>query len=184
MKKILMFISLIFLVAGCGIDAFKEDETLIKKAVNSYLGEYQALTINVMIPLGFDMDDMEFFSEESRQYYELAIKRQYQDITYKVTTVSVYSESATAKVEIYTYDFVATEEAAKTYVEGDGAYIIEDEDENIQKLLFENYLYQQMYEEDTRIKQEIIISLSKEKNKWEVNKVDNNTLLKIRGLFE
>jgi len=184
MKKIILLIGLFFLTTGCGFDFLKEEEELIKETVSSYITEYQDLSITVMIPLSFDMEEIDFFSESSETYYELAMKKQYQDITYKITSVSLYSESATAKVEIYTYDFISTKEAAEEYMENDGAYLLEGEEESIQKLLFENYLYQKMYEEETRIKQEIILNLSKEDGSWKVNSIDEDTLLKIRGLFE
>ena len=104
MKKIILCLLSILLLSGCGEKVFN---TPVKK-VETFLLNYQTLSIDVVEQLNKVVNEEENFNADQRLAYKELMKKHYQDLTYEIKDEKIDGDKATVtyKSKKYTYKIV------------------------------------------------------------------------------
>lgn len=171
MKKILMIISLLFLVTGCN-----DMMNTPTRRVEEFLGKYQAIDSSVLTELDSVVDESDYSDEYKEEYKELMIK-QYQNLSYKIKNEQTDGDNATVIVEIEVFDYNNALNEASDYIEEHPEEFEEEED-------IEHYKINAMKEVTDKASYTINFSLVKDNKKWVLEKISDSDLEKIHGLYE
>lgn len=167
MKKIILLI-LCTMLCACST-------TRAKDSVEKYLYKFKNHDLQVMDSLR-QLITYENLSKEQQDLYELTMRRQYQDLTFKTVLEYYNGDKAVITEEIEVYDYKASKQKAKNY------YL-----ENQDKITKEEYQQLQldyMYQETKRTKYTIEFELYYEDEEWKLVSPDYTVLQKIHGIYE
>ena len=112
MKKIALgiiaFLTLI-ITSGCSMD-----NTPTKK-VENYLNNYKSLNETVLDQLDKVVDSDTIMTASQKNEYKDILKRQYQNLTYKIKDEVINGNDATVNVEIEVYDYYKINKESDSY---------------------------------------------------------------------
>ena len=174
MKKILILLFL-FTLVGCNIM-----KTPSKK-VEEYLDNYTKLSDAVIMDIESTIAN-ESLSSKSKETYKQALKRQYENMKYKIKDEKINGNKAEVIAKISVYDYFRVEEDSLNYM---NQHLEEFHDENN---LFDNELYNmyrlsELLKTNNSIDYEIKFDLEKKNNEWILKNPDRSTLEKINGFY-
>lgn len=175
MKKILVAIVAILLV-GCELSntPTRQVEALMKK--------YQTLDNSVLSDLDVVINHDEHLVGEQKEKYRDIMKKHYQNLTYEIKDETLNGDEAVVEVEIAVTDFnKVLDEASKYLVEHPEEF--NDEDGNYSADKYMDYRLEQLKEAKEKVKYTLNIPVSMQDGEWKVNKLDNDTLKKINGVY-
>jgi len=182
MKKVKYILLMILLLVSTACGKTEDDLAVI--AVKEYLATYQELSETTVGPLTFLIDVNEEWDISNKEIYIEAIKRQYEDLTYKIETVNKYSNTAIASVTITVYDLNATKEEFEYYVENEAdPYDFYDANEGFNESVYYQVMFTRMLNEEDRVSYNIVLELVESNGKWEVRQPNDETMEKIQGLY-
>ena len=176
MKKIIGIITSLILVlclTGCGDSA--------KIAVDNYLAKYNALDDDVLN----DMNDIvlkENLSEENKEVYIALFKKQYSNLTYKITKEQYDGDEAIVSANITVYDYYKVQKEANEYLENNPDEF-NDENGNYSVDKFIAYKLEQMKNTNDKIDYTIDFYVVKTSDGWIVSSLSNSDLEKIHGIY-
>lgn len=177
MKKIIIIVLGILLFTGC--DDVMNTPT---KRVEEFLGKYQTMDSEVINDLESVLDDNPYLNDESKKEYEKALKRQYQNLSYKVKDEIFNGSNATVEVEIEVYNYKKVNDDGDSYVlEQQDEFLNEDGTLNEEKATA--YKIEQMNKTSEKVKYTITFSCTKEGNTWKLDPITETTRQKIHGLY-
>lgn len=179
MKKILglsLGVALVLFITGCTIN-----NTPTKK-VEAYLNSYKTLDENVVNQIDSVIKEDNDMTDDEKETYKSAIKRQYKDLTYVIKNETIDGDNATVTVEIEVYDFYKTNEASDRYYQ-DNQDEFKSEDGTLSDDMLIDYRIKQLTTAKERIKYTVEFRLSKTNNTWKISDVDDITIQKIHGLY-
>lgn len=181
MKTIKYFlIILAFGVTACG--KTKEDATTT--AIKDYFLAYQTNDEISIAPLVFKVYIEEDWVDDNKDNYIEAIKRQYQDLTYKIESINKYSNTAVASIKITVYDLNDTSKEFAKYVEDlPDPYQFYDGNDGFNEKKYNQYLFNRMLKEEDRVSYTIAIELVEKDSTWEVKTISEETLEMIQGVY-
>ena len=104
MKKILLLISAIFLLAGC--ESVMNNPT---KRVEVFLNKYQTMDSEVLSQLDDTLNNDNTLTTTQKKSYKDIMKKQYQNLTYKIKDETIDGDNANIEVEIEVFDFYKTQ---------------------------------------------------------------------------
>ncbi len=178
--KYIFLIMALILITGCG----KTDEDPAITATKEYLETYQNLAETTVGPLTFLVEINEEWSQANKEIYIEAIKRQYEDLTYKIETVNKYSNTALANVTITVYDLNQTKIDFEYYVEHDAnPYDFYDANDGFNEGTYYKVLFTRMLNEEDRVSYNIVLELVETDGTWEVRQPSDETMEKIQGIY-
>ena len=99
-NKILLIIISIFFIVGCG----NMMNTPTKK-VEEFLSKYQTLDKKVIDQLDDVMEDADSFTDEQKEKYHDLMKKQYQNLSYKIKEETEDGDNAVVTVELEVLDY-------------------------------------------------------------------------------
>ena len=177
MKKVLLLISIIFLLAGC--ESVMNNPT---KRVEVFLNKYQTMDEEVLSQLDDTLNNDTTLTDAQKKNYKDLMKKQYQNLTYTIKDEEVDGDTARVKVEIEVYDFnKAMNEADSYLLQNQDEFITEDNLVDNEK--FMDYKIGQMKNTNEKVKYTIDFTLTKNDNTWQLNNVDEITRQKIHGIY-
>lgn len=177
MKKIIIIVLSIFLFTGC--DDMMNTPT---KRVEEFLGKYQTMDSAVISDLDSTIEDNQYLNEESKKEYKKALKRQYQNLSYKVKDENYNGNNATVEVEIEVYNYKKVTDDSDSYVlEHQKEFLNEDGTLNEEKVM--TYKIEKMNQTTEKIKYTIILSCTKEGTIWKLDPITETIRQKIHGLY-
>lgn len=174
MKKIIIFISCIFLV-GCSCS-----NDLAADAAEEYLNAYQSLKDNVLA----DMDELvksENLNAEQSENYKKVLKRQYSDMMYTIENESYNGDNAKVTVKITVYDLYKGSKEAKEYLNSHREEFITDGEYDVDKYI--DYRLEKLNNINETVTYNIVFNCIKKDSKWQVEQPNNETLEKIHGIY-
>lgn len=175
MKKIILV--LICFILGCGCSTNKASDAAIE-----YINKYKNHNEEVMISLK-DLIKNENITKEQSNIYTLIMKKQYDDLTYKVIEEIYNGNQATVKLEISVYDYVRSKEEAKTYMEEhkEEFYL---SDNTFNEMKYQNLQLKYMEEETKRIKYTLEFEVLYTNDKWQLETPNYKIIQKIHGIYD
>lgn len=197
MKKILITTLALFLLAGC-----TDMMNTPTKRVEEFLGKYQTMDKEVLTQLSDILEQEGTMTEDQRKEYENLMKKQYQNLSYKIKDETVDGDAATVEVEIEVFDYHSAIEKAETYVENnkdeflmetnpvdgpDNANTDQNNRQNrtteVDPSKFMDYKIEQLKQTKEKVKYTLTFTLTKEEQKWILDDVSEVDRLKIHGLY-
>ena len=174
MRKILIFLFSILLLTGCNTTTSPKNE------VQKLFLNYNSLSSDLLIQLDSVINTEELTLEEKDKYKEV-LKRQYEDLKYKIKDEVVDEDKAVVTVEIEVYNLAKVINEAQEYLNAnrDQFYI----DRKFSNELFWDYKLDNMIKTSERIKYDLDLTLTKIDNKWVLDELLESNRQKIHGLF-
>ncbi len=166
-KTIYLFIILLIILTGC-----KSVNNTPTKRVESFLSDYQNLNPSVIERLDNEINKEKLSKDQKKKYKDL-MKKQYQNLSYKIEKEEISDKTATVDVEIevlnYNYSILNSKKYFKEHP---------DEIDN-----YEEYMLKELEKVSNKIKYSISFNLTEYDGLWELDEIDNYTIRKIHGLY-
>lgn len=175
MKKLLIFLFFIFIISGCG-----NNSNSPKNEVQKLFSNYNSLSSDVLIQLDTVIAN-EDLSGEQKAIYKEVLKRQYEDLKYKINDEVISEDKAIVSVNVEVYDLNKAITDSNKYLESNrDEFTIDDKLDNNK---FWDYKLDKMLKMQDRINYTIDFSLTKLDNKWHLDELLETDRQKIHGLY-
>lgn len=180
MKKVkILFVTILalFLTVGCG----NTMNTPTKK-VEQFLGKYQTQDKDVLQQLDDVITSTLTLVDTQRDDYRDLMKKQYQNMSYKIKeeVEDGNTASVTAEIEVYDYGRALSESDAYLISNRDE---FTDENDVVDTQKFWDYKIKQMKDVKDKVKYTITFNLTKVNDKWELNDISDTDRQKLHGLY-
>lgn len=154
MKKIIILLLPILFLLGC-------ENTLNTPTskVESFFKKYQTLDKNVLLDLDNYIDKNNKLTKKQKEEYKEVLKKQYQNLSYKIKNEEVEKDVSIVETEIEVLDYSRIKE------------------KNINKKL------DKMKNTEEKKKYELTFYLNKEKGIWKIDSLSEDDYKKINGLY-
>ena len=177
-KKILLVVIVLFLVVGCG----NMMNTPTKK-VEEFLSKYQTQDKDVLDQLDDVIEEAGTMVDEQKESYRDLMKKQYQNLSYKIKDDTEDGDSATVEVEIEVYDYGKAISEAETYLTTNREEFLDEDTQEIDAKKFLDYKISQMEDVKDRIKYTINFTLTKVDDEWKLDDISDIDRQKLHGLY-
>lgn len=177
-SKVIVGLFLLFFLVGCN-----NVMNTPTKEVEKFLGKYQTMDNKVLEQLdGVLVSDITMTSKQKEDYKEL-MKKQYQNLAYKIKDEVTDGDHAEIVTEIEVYDFAkAIEESDKYLRENNNEFVLEDGTTDEEK--FMDYKIKQMKDIKDKVTYTITFTLTKKDDVWTLDDVTDIDRQKIHGIYE
>lgn len=176
MKKILLVISMAFLMLGC--NNMMNTPT---KQVEEFLSKYQTNDKEVMEDLDTTLLDEQELTTEQKATYKEVMKEQYKNLKYEIKEEKIDGNKATVVTEIEVNDFNTSLKESMDYLNEHRDEFYENDILNAPKFL--DYKLDQLTKKKDKVKYTINFKLRKEKDKWTLEDLSRSDLEKIHGFY-
>lgn len=177
MKKILIFLFAVLLLTGCGDKTINSPKTEVGKLFSNY----NSLSSSVLVQLDSVMASEDLTYEQVNEY-KTVLKRQYEDLKYKIVNEVVNDNNAVITVEIETYNLKDAIDKANEYINNNKSEFY-NEDGILNKDKYWDYKLKQMKDTKERINYTIDLTLVKLDNEWILDDLLDSDRQKIHGLY-
>ncbi|HHX16922.1 MAG TPA: hypothetical protein GX725_03340 [Mollicutes bacterium] len=178
MKRILIAVMSFLFLVGC---TTATNASTPSKVVENLMSKYKTLDKDVINQLDKVVENEQITKKQKQEYKEL-IKKQYQNLTYKIKDETYDDNTAVVSIEIEVFNYAKAKDQTDMYVSGHESDFL-DENKELSKILYENYKIEQLKNVKERTKYTLDISLTKEDGKWRVDKLSDMERQKIHGLY-
>ena len=188
MKKILVaLICTIFLLIGC--ENMKNTPTA---KVENFLSKYQKMDHEVLKELDTVLKQNTTMTKEQKDKYKSLLKKQYQNLSYKIKNEETRDNTATVEVEIEVLDYKNAIENSKDYYINHKEDFIKDDNDSTDGLIedtietlkrYIDYKIEQMKLVNNKINYGITFTLTKEDDMWKINPLTEEDIQKIHGIY-
>ncbi|MCH5167706.1 MAG: hypothetical protein J1F35_07470 [Erysipelotrichales bacterium] len=178
MKKIfaLLIVSLL-LVSGCALlGSTPKDE------VAKFLNNYKKNSENVTKELDEYLDTQDLEEDTLKDYRELYLK-QYSNLKYEIKNEKIDGDTALVEVQITVYDYYKTDKMAGDYFTTNQSDFVDD-DGDIDFSKYFEYKIKKLLDTTDTVDYTLTLNLKKENDKWEVEPLTNDELMKLHGTYE
>ncbi|MCI8445171.1 MAG: hypothetical protein HFG15_01905 [Bacilli bacterium] len=180
MKKILILISVMFVLVGCDMGEMNNTPT---KQVEMFLSKYQTLDSSVLEDLDDVVKEEVAFNSKQRDTYRDYMKKHYQELQYDVKEEKIDGDQATVTVEIEVRDYSKLLRTAKNYLEQHPDKF-QNEKGEYDDSKFMDYRLEQMKKAKDRVKYTMELTLTKKDKKWQMNALTEEQHQKLHGIYE
>ena len=179
-SKFLFIIIFIVIITGCG----NMMDTPTKK-VELFLSKYQTLDKDVLDQLDEVMEDSDNLTDEQKDEYHELMKKQYQNLSYKIKNETEDGDNAIVTVEIEVLDYGNAIKESENYLANNREEFVTDKEEDIiDKVKFLDYKIKAMSKVKDKVTYTINFNLTKDKdNNWKLNDISDIDRLKLHGLY-
>jgi len=178
MKKIITFLLVVFILTGC-----TDMMNTPTKRVEEFLGKYQTMDTEVLTQLDDILETEGTMTDEQKKEYKDIMKKQYQNLSYKIKDETVDGDDATVEVEIEVYDYhSAISEIEEELDKNQEAFLDENNNLDIEK--FMNAKLEQLNNVKEKIKYTLYIDVHKKDDKWVMDNISETDLKKLHGLYD
>lgn len=174
MKKLLIFLFLLLLTGCLKIDNSPKTE------VQRLFSDYKSLSSDVLIQLDETMENENLTVEQKLKYKDI-LKKQYEDLDYKIKDEIISEDDAVVSVEIDVYNLKSVINSTNDYLNNNQSEFLTDKEFDNNK--FWDYRLNEMSKTNERINYIIDFTLTKVDNKWELDNLLESDRQKIHGLY-
>ncbi len=175
MKKIIIFITCLFMAVGCACTNDKAAD-----AVEKYLNDYKGLTDNVLASID-ELVAKEDLSDKQKETYKETLKRQYKDIMYTIENEDYDGDTAKVTVKITVYDLYKAQKNANLYLNEHQDEFLDNGSYSASKYL--DYKLEEMKKINDTISYTIVMKTVKVDGKWQVEQPSDEVLEKLHGVY-
>ena len=161
-SKVLLMVMALFLIVGCG----NMMNTPTKK-VEEFLSKYQTQDKDVLDQLDDVIKEAGTMNDDQKETYRDLMKKQYQNLSYKIKDETEDGDNATVQVEIEVYDY--------------GKAISEKKEVDTKKFL--DYKIGKMKDVKDKVTYTINFTLSKVDGNWRLDNISDVDRQKLHGLY-
>ena len=167
-KNIILGLTIMSLfISGCG----KDLSNTPTRQVEIYLNKYQTLDISVLNDLDDIVNDVSFNEQQKEKYREI-VKKNYQDLTYKIKNEFIDGDSAIVTVEIEVIDY----RNSVSDLTFDSTVFTKDSFDELKLDRLENT--------KDKVTYTLELTLTKDsEGKWKLNALTNEQIKKIQGMY-
>ncbi len=176
MKKIILFLTCLFLAVGCSCSNEKA-----KDAVEKYLNEYKGLSNEVLKNIDDLVSKEENLTDKDRDTYKEILKKQYRDLTYTIENESYDGDKANVTVKITVYDLYKVEKDSEKYLNEHREDFLTNGVYDSKKYI--TYKLEQMKDVNEVISYNVVFKTIKVDGKWQVEQPSDEVLEKIHGIY-
>lgn len=179
MKRILSIIFLVgmFLFTGC--DALMNSPT---KEVEKFLNMYKTLDNSVTTQLDATLAANTELTTAQKGIYRDLMKKQYQNMAYKIKDETIDGSSAAVEVEVEVYDYASIISTSKTYSTSHQDEF-QKEDKTFDTEKYNDYELESLGKAKEKVKYTLTLTLTKENRKWVLDDITEIERQKIHGLY-
>jgi len=178
MKKFLASILVILTLTGCN-----NVMNTPTKEVEEFLGKYQTMDNKVLNQLDDVLKTDTTMTDEQKEDYKGLMKKQYQNLSYKIKDETVDGEHATIVVELEVFNFAkAMADADKHLKENTEEFVKEDGSTDDEK--FMDYKISQMKDTKEKVTYTITFTLTKKDDAWKLDDITDIDRQKIHGIYD
>lgn len=175
MKKLLIFLFLLFAVSGCGADNSPKGE------VQKLFSNYNNLSSDLLIQLDTVMESENLTNVQIDKYKDV-LKRQYKDLKYKINDEIISQDNAIVSAEVEVYNLIKVIDDAEEYLKINKDEFYTDDKLNNEK--FWDYKLDKMLKSNEKITYTVDFSLTKLDGKWTLDELLEIDRQKIHGLYK
>ncbi len=180
LSKFLLVIIFVAIITGCG----NMMNTPTKK-VEEFLSKYQTLDKKVLDQLDNVMEDSDDLTKDQKNEYHELMKKQYQNLSYKIKEETIDGDNAVVITEIEVLDYGKAISESEAYLASNRDEFISDTSEDIiDKTKFLDYKIKTMSKVKDKVTYTINFRLTKDKdNNWKLIDISDIDRLKLHGLY-
>lgn len=178
MKKIISILLLLVVVSGCS-----NVMNTPTKEVEAFLSKYQTMDDNVITQLEDVLDTDNTMTEEQKNEYKELMKKQYQNLSYKIKDEKIDGEHASITTEIEVYDYNKAIQDADDYLDTNSEEFLK-EDGTTDDEKFMDYKISQMKDTKDKVTYTITFTLTKEDDEWMLDDITDIDRQKIHGIYD
>lgn len=179
MKKIILLLTGIILLSGCGNTKLLNTPT---KRVEMFFGKYQSLDEDVVKQLEDVSSSEMIFNDEQKEKYIDIMKNHYKDIKYEIKDEAINGDTAIVTVEIDVRDYSKIMSESDIYLEEHPEEFNKDDKYN--ETLFTDYRLEKLKDTKDRVIYTVDLTLTKIDDEWVLDDLDNDTEKKIQGIYD
>lgn len=176
--KVGFMVTILFLVVGCG----NMMNTPTKK-VEEFLGKYQTQDKTVLDQLDDVIEDAGNMVDDQKSEYRDLMKKQYQNLSYKIKEETEDGDNATVTVEIEVYDYGKSINESENYLVTNREEFLEEETDTIDSKKFLDYKIGEMKKVKDKVKYTIYFTLTKADDEWKLDDISDIDRQKLHGLY-
>ncbi len=178
LNKIILTISALFLIVGCG----NMMNTPTKK-VEEFLSKYQTMDKEVLSQLDEVITDAGNLNDSQKDTYRDLMKKQYQNLSYKIKDETEDGNNANVLVEIEVYDYGKAIRDSETYLTTNRDEFLRDDSSEVDTVKFLDYKIGKMKEVKDKITYTINFTLTKVNDEWQLDNINDVDRQKLHGLY-
>ncbi len=158
------------------------------KRVEEFLGKYQTMDQVVLEQLDDVIEEEGTMTDQQKKDYKDLMKKQYQNLSYKIKDETVNGDAATVEVEIEVFDYHKAIEEAEDYLDEHQEEFLDEEATNtpgaINQEKYMDYRIQSLKNVKDKVKYTLTMTLTKNDKKWVLDDVSEVDREKIHGLYD
>jgi len=178
MKRIIFGLFLLFVLTGCN-----NVMNTPTKEVEKFLGRYQTMDDKVLTQLDNVLKSDVTMTDKQKDEYKELMKKQYQNLSYKIKDESTDGDHAEIVAEIEVYDYARAIEKSDDYLR-DNVNEFLSEDGTTDEERFMDYKIKQMKDSKEKVTYTITFTLTKREDSWTLDDITDIDRLKIHGIYE
>ncbi len=178
LKNVLLVSTMILFLAGCG----NMMNTPTKK-VEEFLGKYQTQDKEVLDQLDDVIKDAGTMVDDQKDQYRDLMKKQYQNLSYKIKDDKEDGDNATVEVEIEVYDYGKAIRDAESYLVTNRSEFLDENTQMVDSKKFLDYKIDKMKGIKDKVKYTINFTLTKVDDEWKLDNISDVDRQKLHGLY-
>ncbi len=178
LKKGLLVAIVLFLVVGCG-----NMMNTPTQRVEEFLSKYQTQDKEVLDQLDDILKEAGTMVDDQKEEYRDLMKKQYQNLSYKIKDEREDGDTAIVEVEVEVYDYGNAISEAESYLTKNREEFLDKETNTIDSKKFLDYKISKMKDVKDKITYTINFTLTKKDDEWKLDNISDVDRQKLHGLY-
>jgi len=179
MKKLFLAI-VMFLIVVTGCNTTTSTPT---RRVEDFMMKYQGLDSEVLNQLDRVVANDSTMNDEQKKDYTTLMKKQYQNLSYKIKDEKIENDTAVVTVDIDVYDYRSALNNAETYYASNKDKFKDDKGD-IDNGKYTDYKIKEMQKVTDKKKYELVFTLFKENDEWLLEDITDSDRQKLHGVYQ
>lgn len=177
-NKVILAAAILFFIVGCG----NMMNTPTKK-VEDFLSKYQTMDKAVLTQLDDVIEDAGNLVDDQKEEYRELMKKQYQNLSYKIKDETEDGDNATVEVEIEVYDYGKAIQESENYLTTNREEFLDFETNDVDTKKFLDYKIKQIKNMKDKVTYTINFTLTKVDDEWKLDDISDVDRQKLHGLY-
>ena len=169
---------LIFL-AGCETNLMNTPTKRVETLFNNYV----TLDSEVLDDLDDILMKETIMTESQKNTYRDILKKQYQNLSYKIKDETVDGDTGVVEIEIEVYDYQKIIQDANNYLENNPQEFLLNDMKTTDISKFNDYKLEQLKNAKERVTYTLDLTLKKINNNWVLDDLTDTEISKIHGMY-